>query len=200
MLQAGNGLLKLANNSQQTNHTELHHTQNAVLFEKVFETLQCGVFILSKTGEIVHSNTSAEQILDKLNVDNCKGKILLLRIWKLCELLLKNKQFSTTKNAVISDEVVVDKSNIFLIRVKTLDYSRFNCLYLLVTVENRFDSLENVALSEAKKYKLTQREAEIWCLHRAQYSYKEIAAHLVISINTVKKHIKNIHIKQQTFF
>lgn len=47
----------------------------------------------------------------------------------------------------------------------------------------------------AKKYNLTIREAQIWYLKCAEYPYKEIASTLKISINTVKKHLKNITIK-----
>jgi DNA-binding CsgD family transcriptional regulator len=68
--------------------------------------------------------------------------------------------------------------------------------YLLVTIEDRNQSTQNLAIADAKKYGLTRRETEIWLLRRANYSYKEIADKLCISINTVKKHLKNIHIKQ----
>ncbi|MUG91303.1 winged helix-turn-helix transcriptional regulator [Scytonema sp. UIC 10036] len=47
-------------------------------------------------------------------------------------------------------------------------------------------------------YGLTPREAEIWFLYRSRCSYKEIAERLYISVNTVKKHMKNIHSKQQS--
>jgi DNA-binding CsgD family transcriptional regulator len=33
---------------------------------------------------------------------------------------------------------------------------------------------------------------------RANYTYKEIADKLNISLNTVKKHLKNIQVKQET--
>jgi DNA-binding CsgD family transcriptional regulator len=54
----------------------------------------------------------------------------------------------------------------------------------------------NMARAEAKKYGLTNRETEIWLLYRANYSYKEIATALYISLNTVKKHMKKIHTKR----
>lgn len=48
--------------------------------------------------------------------------------------------------------------------------------------------MRNLAIAEAAQYHLTQRETDIWCLYRANYSYKEIADYLYISINTVKKY------------
>jgi DNA-binding CsgD family transcriptional regulator len=67
----------------------------------------------------------------------------------------------------------------------------------LVTIEDRQQSTHNAALTDVKKYGLTPREAEIWLLRRANYSYKEIADRLFITLNTVKKHMKNIYAKQE---
>jgi DNA-binding CsgD family transcriptional regulator len=52
-------------------------------------------------------------------------------------------------------------------------------------------------IAEVDKYGLTPREAEVWLLRRAKYALKEIATELSISLNTVKKHIKNIHAKRE---
>ncbi|WP_339382310.1 helix-turn-helix transcriptional regulator [Nostoc flagelliforme] len=78
-----------------------------------------------------------------------------------------------------------------------LDLEGFEVPCLLVTIENQYESVKNVALTEVKKFDLTRREAEIWFLYRSNYSYKEIATKLYITINTVKKHMKNIHTKRQ---
>jgi DNA-binding CsgD family transcriptional regulator len=66
-----------------------------------------------------------------------------------------------------------------------------------VTLEDRKQSTQKAAIAEAKKYDLTPREAEVWLLRRAHYSYKEIAAKLYITVNTVKKHLKSVYAKQQ---
>ncbi|MEP0873116.1 SUMF1/EgtB/PvdO family nonheme iron enzyme [Trichocoleus desertorum AS-A10] len=42
---------------------------------------------------------------------------------------------------------------------------------------------------------LTSRESEVWELHEAKYSAQEIASKLLISISTVKRHLKNIYAK-----
>ncbi len=98
----------------------------------------------------------------------------------------------------MSDEIVIDKSTILRVRVRWLDLDKVNTSCLLITIENRYESLKNTALAEVKQYDLTQREGEIWLLHRSNYTYKEIAEQLYITINTVKKHMKNIHAKRQT--
>ncbi len=68
---------------------------------------------------------------------------------------------------------------------------------LIVTLEDCNESSQNIAIADAKKYGLTEREAEVWLLRRANLTYKEIAQQLYITINTVKKHLKNIYAKQQ---
>lgn len=69
--------------------------------------------------------------------------------------------------------------------------------FLLVTLEDCNLYSQSIAIADAKKYNLTDRERQVWQLRRANLSYKEIANQLYITINTVKKHIKNIHAKQQ---
>jgi DNA-binding CsgD family transcriptional regulator len=59
-------------------------------------------------------------------------------------------------------------------------------------------TMKNNAIADAKPYNLTPRETEVWSLKQTNYTYKQIAATLYISVNTVKKHIKNIYFKQQT--
>jgi DNA-binding CsgD family transcriptional regulator len=199
MLILTDDLVDVVDQAQQSNQIEDTNPLNSSLPQEVLENLQYGILILSETGDVIHANASADNIFRQLNQDNSEVNVLLLTIWNLCKLLLKTQKFLREKNIVVSDEVIIDKSNIFLIRVRKLDINRFSSPFLLVTVENRYESIKNIALTEAIKYSLSQREAEIWCLHRAKYSYREIASYLFISINTVKKHIKNIHIKQQIF-
>jgi DNA-binding CsgD family transcriptional regulator len=122
-----------------------------------------------------------------------------ISIWNLCESLLSSWYQLYDKFIILSDEIVLDKSNIFRIRVRLLDLDGFDTPNLLVTIENQYESLKNATLTEVKKFELTRREAEIWFLYRNHYTYKEIATKLYITLNTVKKHMKNIHAKRQTY-
>jgi DNA-binding CsgD family transcriptional regulator len=69
---------------------------------------------------------------------------------------------------------------------------------VLVTLEDRLQSIQSTAIAEGHRYGLTPREAEVWLRYRASYSYKDIASELYISHNTVKKHMKSIHAKRQS--
>ncbi|MBW4629782.1 MAG: helix-turn-helix transcriptional regulator [Brasilonema octagenarum HA4186-MV1] len=184
---------------QLLDNIELHDSQRAYFFQEVIEGLQDGILLLNETGELIHANTSACSIVSEINQDSSNSNCIPPAIWCLCETLLENRSIIAKKTMIISHEIVVDKSKVFSVRVRWLNLEKCNSSYLLVSMENKYESLKNLAILEVAKYKLTPREAEIWYLYRRKLSYKEIAEQLYISMNTVKKHMRNIHAKRQAF-
>ena len=91
----------------------------------------------------------------------------------------------------------MNESDRLRIRVRWFKFDLGSSPYLLVLLEDQIQSAQRLAISEVDLYGLTPREAEVWLLYRTNYTYKEIAAELYISINNVKKHMKNIRTKQQ---
>jgi DNA-binding CsgD family transcriptional regulator len=96
----------------------------------------------------------------------------------------------------IEDEIKTDESGAIRIRAWWLESSLMDQPHLFVTLENQHQSAEDRARVEARRYRLTDRETQVWSLRRAGYSYKAIAAELHIAEDTVKKHIKSIHAKR----
>lgn len=183
----------------QLHNVKLHALYKEDFLQEVLEALGEGFLILTIAGELVYNNASAYQICCQLNQGNLNTNFLPSAIWQLCETLLESRNFCSDQLMMLSDEIVLNHSTVFRIKVKLLHLERFQFPCLLVTIENRCESLKNIAIAEIQKYALTRREAEIWCLYRGKYSYKEIAAQLYITVNTVKKHMKNIHAKRQYF-
>lgn len=173
------------------------HRQQADFLQKVLESLEDGILIISKAGKLLHANASAHNICCKLNKDKPNSNFIPSAIWNLCQSSLKSQNQSPEKFIILSDEIILDKSQAFRIRVRLLNLDMLQSPCFLVIIENRYESLKNAAIAEVKKYGFTPREAEIWFLYRGSYSYKEIADKLHITINTVKKHMKNIHAKRQ---
>ncbi|MEH1889937.1 MAG: helix-turn-helix transcriptional regulator [Nostoc sp.] len=190
-------LVQIVAEPQQLDSINLHESKRADFLQEVIEGLEDGILILSKAGKVIHANASAHRLCCQFNQGNFNQNFVPPAIWNLCKSLLNSRYFFSDKLLILSDEIVLDKSNIFRIRVKLLDLDGFEVPCLLVTIENQYESVKNVALTEVKKFDLTPREAEIWFLYRSNYSYKEIANKLYITINTVKKHMKNIHTKRQ---
>lgn len=171
--------------------------QKPDFLQEVLEGLLDGILILTDTGELVHANASAYRICCQLNQGTSNLPVVPAAIWQICQSLIESRSLFPNKSIILFDEIALDKVTIFRIRVRWLNLEKFDRPCLLVTIEDRYESVINVAVTEAKKYNMTHREAEIWSLYRANYSYKEIASQLFISLNTVKKHMKNIHAKRQ---
>jgi DNA-binding CsgD family transcriptional regulator len=193
-------LNKTSVQEQKLNHIDLPDSQRAYFLQEVIESLQDGILILNETGEIIHANTSVYRIFSQFHQDSSHSNTIPKIIWNFCQSLLDNNRQFSNQFILQSNEIVLDRSKVFRIRAKWLDLDKFPYSCLLVIIENKHESLKNVALSEVEKYELTPREAEIWYLYRAKFTYKEIAAQLYITVNTVKKHMKNIHAKRQAFF
>ncbi|MEH2244961.1 helix-turn-helix transcriptional regulator [Nostoc sp.] len=190
-------LVKTVAEPEQLDSIDSYDSKRADFLQEVIEGLEDGILILSQTGEVVHANASAHRFCCQFNQGNFNQNFVPPAIWNLCESLLSNRYLFSDKLIILSDEVVLDKSNVFRVRVRLLDLDGFELPCLLVTIENQYESLKNLAITEVKKFDLTPREAEIWFLYRSNYSYKEIATKLYITINTVKKHMKNIYTKRQ---
>ncbi|MFW9264913.1 helix-turn-helix transcriptional regulator [Nostoc sp. CALU 546] len=199
MIALTNTLVKKVAEPQQLDIIDLHDSKRADFLQEVIEGLEDGILILSQAGEVVHTNASAHRLCCQFNQDNCNDNFVPQVIWELCKSLLSSRYLFSDKLIILSDEIVLDKSNVFRVRVRLLDLDGFEVPCLLVTIENQYESLKSLAITEVKKFDLTPREAEIWFLYRNNYSYKEIATKLYITINTVKKHMKNIHTKRQAY-
>lgn len=164
-------------------------------WHNILDGLQDSILIFTEFGELVHANANAYNIYRQVAQNRENAKTLLNFVHGLCKSLV---EYSLLEDKlVISDEIVLNSSEILRVRVRWLHMDKYDFRYLLVTIENRYESIKNVAIAEAKKFDLTQRETEIWCLYRGHFTYKQISEQLYISLNTVKKHMKNIHAKRQ---
>lgn len=170
------------------------------MLEAVLESFIDGVLILNQQGERVHANNTALRICQQIRQGTSGVNSVPQPIWLVCESLIESRDLFSDNKLIIESEINLDNSTMFRIRVRWLELKESEELYLLVTLEDRMQSTQNAALTDVKKYGLTHREAQVWLLRQAKHSYKEIAAQLYITINTVKKHMKNIYAKQQSDF
>lgn len=165
--------------------------------QAIIEGFVDGVLILTEQGGWIHANEYARRICHKLSQGTSQLNAVPQQIWNVCESLIDSHEVFPEFKMIIESEVDTENSGIFRIRARWLVLDESVRPYLLVTLEDRRQSNHNIAIADAQKYGLTRREAEVWLLRRANYSYKEIAAKLYITHNTVKKHLKNIYAKQQ---
>ncbi len=171
-----------------------------VFYKSVIESLWDGLLILNEQGDWIESNDIARRICTQLTANQSHPTLVPQEIWHICQSLLESSSLYSQQPVIIESEIRTNKSKALRIRVQRFKFSEIDYSCLLVILEDRSQTLHNLAISEVDKYGLTSREAEVWLLSRTNYTRQEIAAELCISLNTVKKHLKNIHAKRKTVF
>ena len=166
------------------------------LMQAVIESFVDGIFIVTVQGELVHANERARSICQEFSKEINQGR-LPDEIERICQSLSESRQLFPKQKISIESEIKTESKAKIRVRVRWLEANETNDDYVIVTLEDREQTNQSIAISEAKKYALTERESQVWLLRRANYSYQEIAEELYITINTVKKHLKNIYAKQQ---
>ncbi|PSB05862.1 helix-turn-helix transcriptional regulator [filamentous cyanobacterium CCP2] len=191
---------KVSNNSSVS---QLHHysSQNgyeqAYLFEKVIEDLVDGILIVTERRELIYLNECARRILRQLNRDKTMVNMVPEEIWHICQTLINSRHLFPKQYWLIESKVFVDSSVVFNVRARWLKLEHVEHPCLLLSIRDHYQYIKDIAIEESQKYGLTSRERETWLLHRANYTYKQIASELCITPNTVKKHMKNIYLKQK---
>ena len=171
--------------------------EQGYLLRAVIESFVDGILILTTQREFLHANECARRICRQLMQGTVSNSVIPQEIWRVCESLIDSSDLYPEERIFIESEVDIDTKVKLRIRARWLQLSTSDRNFLLVTLEDRNQTSQGMALADAKRYGLTDREAEVWILRRSNFSYKEIAAKLYITINTVKKHLKNIYAKQQ---
>ncbi len=168
---------------------------NSVLVKGVLEGFMDGILILTQQGEFVHINSNAHKILEIFTRNKTQFQKIGQEIKRIYQAVVDSCELYPDTPTVIESEVNHNKLNILRIRARWLQLDAYEQPLVLILLEDQKHSIHRLAAAESQKYGLTPREAEIWSLRRANHSYKEIAAKLFISLNTVKKHVKNIRSK-----
>lgn len=198
MFTQNQNLSSFISKSDESNPTDIF--SDSRLFKLIVESFFDGILILTDQGEWIESNEFARQICTQLTPSQSPSNSVPQEIWLACQALIESYNFSPQQSASIESEMITNRSIPLRIRVQWLKLNAINRPCLLVILEDRSQSVHNLAISEVDKYGLTPREAEVWLLSRAHYSRQEIAAELCISLNTVKKHLKNINAKRKLAF
>lgn len=167
------------------------------ILEGKVDQLIDGVLILTEQQEFIYANDNARRILHQLAPDQGNENSVPQEIWHVCRSLITSRSLFPYQHWLMESEIFANDVTAVHIRVRWLPVELLEQPCLLITIEDRYQALKNIALEEAQKYGLTPREKEIWLLHRSNYSYKQISQALCITPNTVKKHMRSIHVKQK---
>lgn len=188
---------RLNSSDIQLKASHAEHSKHPNLLQAIIEGFMDGVLILTEKGELIHANQRARRLCLQFSSEQLQPNLVPLPIWRICESLIDSRELFPEQTMIIEAELDTKNAEVLRVRVRWLQFDQGDTPNLLVTLENRSQSTNATALTEAQQYNLTPRESEVWSLRRANYSYKEIATKLYITTNTVKKHLKNVYAKQQ---
>lgn len=174
-----------------------------MLLSVLVDMLPKGLIVLSLDRDIVYWNQSAKRLCQRLSSSQRYWTELPTIAAELCDQVVEAKV--TTEPVLVEYQTPDDQS--FRLTACWLAASMGDRVsaalrhqtYILVTVEDRDEVLQQDIQAEQKKFHLTNREAEIWLLLKREYSYQAIASALHISLNTVKTHVRNIHAKRHPY-
>jgi DNA-binding CsgD family transcriptional regulator len=165
---------------------------------QVMEGFIDGILILTETGRVLYANQCARELCLQLMQDFSNSVKVPQQVWRICQRLIESRELFPSHAFILEDTIITLNAQI-RIRARWLECAGMNEPCLAVTLEDRRQSIWNTVMSDARKFGLTEREAEVWFLRRSQRTYRSIATELHIAIDTVKKHIKSIHAKRDAF-
>jgi DNA-binding CsgD family transcriptional regulator len=171
-----------------------------LLPDDVIEDLIDGVLILTEQQELVYVNECARRILRQLNRADSLSHSLPKEIWHICQSLIASRHLFPSQYWLTESKVMVGSAVALSVRARWLNLPDISQPCISLSIRDRYQDIKDIVNEESQKYGLTCREKEVWLLHRANYTYKQIALELIITPNTVKKHMKNIYQKQKALF
>jgi DNA-binding CsgD family transcriptional regulator len=180
------------------------------LLEVILATLMDAVMIVNPDGTIVQANAKATQLCDRLCQESASphatqrhanGKLPNV-IQPLFAALLESRELFPEQRILPEFELSLSDRTPLRIRGQFLDLPRAtgDVPYVLITIENRQESLNSVAIGDAQRFGFTARETEVWYMRLLGRSYREIATMLFITENTVRKHVKSVLAKRRVEF
>lgn len=175
------------------------HLFDAIPPQGILETFVDGVIILTHAGDVLYSNKLAHQICQKLNPNLVNQDWIPQEIWHLCQTVWHSCSLHPEKTAITEFEGFLEKTARFRVRIRWLPLDTTGNSSLLVLLEDRQESIQHRAIADARQYQLTARQAEVWTLRLKGNSYQEIAVKLYISLETVRKHLRTIYAKRNSF-
>ncbi len=165
--------------------------------DAIIECYPDGIMLVSDRGAILKENTLAQKLCAAIAPHTTQPQVPE-QIWSICQLLIGDRPDPSSLNIILEDRINLSDTNAIRIRVRWFE-SVISGACLMVTLEDEMQSAWNRVMAEKQRYGLTPREAEVWLLRQVNYTYKRIAETLHITVDTVKKHIKNINAKRQAF-
>jgi len=172
--------------------------KESIWVQMALESLIDGVLIVTPQKTCIHANQIGRRLCSAL-ADSARTKNRSVHvpqaIWQVCQALI-DCYTDVPHPVTLESEIVTEAVNL-RIRVRWFEEQAMPQGHLLVILEDLNQSRQNQAIAEAERYALTPRQAEVWLLRQAGYTYQKIARTLYITRNTVHRHLKETYAKRR---
>lgn len=155
------------------------------------------VLILLEDGTVLYASESLKDRLDELDSQS-DSTWLPQEIGLICQIAKQCRDRFPHQNWAMEFDIFTKDAIALRIRSRWLKLEGFDQPCILLIVEDRQQMVQEIMRDEAQTWGLTPREQEVWLLHQEGCTYSDIADKLVISKNTVKKHMRSVHAKRRT--
>lgn len=156
-----------------------------------------GILVFTDQQNLVYASEAAYRILGQLKQSESSQDPIPNEIWHICQSLVQSRHMFPHQNWLIEFDIFTNAATTLHIRSRWLSLDIIDYPCLLLTIEDRQQAILNLVIEEAERYGLTPREKEVWLLQQSNCTYKQIAAELGITPNTVKKHMRSIYAKRK---
>ncbi|NJL46822.1 MAG: helix-turn-helix transcriptional regulator [Leptolyngbyaceae cyanobacterium SM2_5_2] len=167
------------------------------LEKAIFEECLWGILVFTEKPQLVYANSSALQVLSQLQPEKSSSNPIPHEIRHICQSLIQSRHLFPSQNWMIEFDIFTNAATTLHICSRWVNVNTLGHSCLLLTIEDRQKAITDLVLDEAERYGLTPREKEVWLLQHNNYTYKQIAAELGITPNTVKKHVRSIYAKKK---
>ncbi|MGF1512241.1 MAG: helix-turn-helix transcriptional regulator [Elainellaceae cyanobacterium] len=183
----------------------------AVMFETIIDRIfpSQGLLLLSPSGQLIQSSPKARQLCEALDsaleagnphrakAPRQESRKLPHKIAALAHRLIESRELFPEQPIQLHEDLLLENGPQVHVQAEWVHIDAQSPEYIVVTLEDSAEVAQHRALSDAYRYHFTPRETEVWQLHLQGRSYQQIADDCVISMNTVKRHMKSIYGKQR---
>lgn len=156
-----------------------------------------GIILFDDQDQLIYINQKARAIVTKITQLSDEIQPIPREILHIKKFMREARSKFHRQSWLSQSTIFVDCLTVFQIYARWIQEDSSSNNYLLLNMEDQNQFSQKIALNEAKRLGLTAREQDVWLLHQADYTYKQIAEQLNITPNTVKKHMKSILTKQR---
>ncbi len=161
-----------------------------------------GFILFDEAGHLLRSTTKADEFCMLLHkgsqgqvfgsIDRQSVSVIPEPVTTLCKYLRESCDDFPDYTLQLYDTVFLPGGIRLYLNVEWIDLLDQPTKCILVTIEDLTQIAQHRAIADTYRYDLTERETEVWRLYLQGLSYREVSDELIIALNTVKKHMKNI--------